>query len=861
MAHSTTKIATAFVEIKPDTRNFESSLDAQVTKSASGLGKKFAQLFGAAAFGAGLRKAINDASDLNETVTKTEQIFGDAAKQIEATGETAAKSMGMSKKAYLDSASSLKGLLDNMGLAQDESTAWSQKMVQLGSDLASFFNTEPADAVYAISAALRGESEPLRRYNVQLSEVTLKAKAMELGLYSGKGALDLHAKAQAALALIMEQTTAAQGDFARTADGVANSQRIAKAEMENASASAGQNFLPVYQKVVETVGFLAKGFGALPGPVQTVLIAFVGLVALSGPLGGVVDTVKSLTNAIQEMAISGPQALAIMAGLAIAAGAAYLILRNRVDQAEVRAKKFYETVSEGVQTIDLQRLAFLSAAEAADEYADAAYGEADKKLRETILENKDYVNILKTLGLTIDQVAVITRGGAEADEVMLQTREGILKQAREITGFQDLQGTSTEELTRAYQEHGVAITGTERKQIQQIQTMNDFISVLGDTNRAQFDSVEIARDRLAVGDLEAAMWLKSTGAYEDLNTAEKAHVEALLDEKAAAQETTGAQGDLNAAQEEGAKTTVKLKDRFDDAADAADGLRDAIDEVFGKKKSYNEAADALAASVDDLTTSFKENGKTLDGNTAKGRANRKAVQDQADAILDFTVALVENGASQEDAATMAKALVTQLEDQLVALGLTREEAEDYITTLGLTPESIDTAVSITNAESTKATLQTMLDQLGEIDEGAAAEIQTLIDKGMYNTAAKKIEELATAKQIKLSVHLVPGQAKITVRGDTTSMDGYNVKWKARGDIVDRPQVVGVGEDGVEAIIPLTKPREMAQLLSDPRVGGPISQAMGGGASGLAVYGDVNIGSREDLVEFERRINRMMWRGK
>lgn len=308
------KVAEAFVEIRAETTKAE----RDVRKKADSLGKTFAQIFGAAAFTAGMKKSIDAASDLNETVSKSKVIFGDAAKEMERLGDKAAKSMGLSKRAYLDAAAGLKGLLDNLGLAQDESTAWSRDLTQLGSDLASFFNTDPADAIDAIGAALRGESEPLRRYNVMLTDATVKAKAFELGLYSGKGAIEASAKAQATLALITEQTSAAQGDFARTADGAANAQRIAKAEMENSAASLGQNFLPVYERVVEVVGFLADKFAGLPSSVQVGVVALAAIVAFAGPIGKTVDLTRDLVKGFREM---GPNARNAAGSIAVLAAA------------------------------------------------------------------------------------------------------------------------------------------------------------------------------------------------------------------------------------------------------------------------------------------------------------------------------------------------------------------------------------------------------------------------------------------------------------------------------------------------------------------------------------------------------------
>ena len=47
-------------------------------------------------------------------------------------------------------------------------------LVQLASDMASFNNTSVDDALLALRSGLSGETEPLKRFGIALSEVRLK---------------------------------------------------------------------------------------------------------------------------------------------------------------------------------------------------------------------------------------------------------------------------------------------------------------------------------------------------------------------------------------------------------------------------------------------------------------------------------------------------------------------------------------------------------------------------------------------------------------------------------------------------------------------------------------------------------------
>jgi hypothetical protein len=195
--------------------------------------------------------AIGKASDLNETVSKSNVIFGSNAKSIERWAETMAQRFGQSKRDALDVASTFAGLFDTVGIAEDEAKEKAIKLTELGSDLASFFNTDVQQATEALRSGLAGESEPLRRFNIFLSETAVAAKATQLGMQKVNGQFTEGQKITARYAIILDQTNAAQGDFARTADGLANSQRIVNARLEDQQAILGQKLLPIQLQITK----------------------------------------------------------------------------------------------------------------------------------------------------------------------------------------------------------------------------------------------------------------------------------------------------------------------------------------------------------------------------------------------------------------------------------------------------------------------------------------------------------------------------------------------------------------------------------------------------------------------------------
>jgi hypothetical protein len=202
-------------------------------------------------FTKGLLPAIQAASDLQENTSKIEVIFGDAGRAVTDFAKTAARDIGQSQNQVLAAAGTFGTFGKAAGLAGDQLATFTNDFITLSADLASFNNTTPDEAINAIGAALRGEAEPLRRFGVLLNDATLKSAALELGIYSGSGALTAQQKILAAQKVIYEQTGDAQGDFERTSDGLANQQRILSAQFENVKTKIGELLLPVFSTLVK----------------------------------------------------------------------------------------------------------------------------------------------------------------------------------------------------------------------------------------------------------------------------------------------------------------------------------------------------------------------------------------------------------------------------------------------------------------------------------------------------------------------------------------------------------------------------------------------------------------------------------
>ena len=318
----------------------------------------------AVAFGAivtGGFKAAQAASDFNETVSKSGVIFGTASTAIKKFADTAASSLGLSKQAALDAAATMGIFGKSAGLAGDDLSNFSIEMVKLSGDLASFHNANPADVALALGAALRGEAEPIRKFGVLLNDAAVKAEAMKMGLYDGTGALSAQAKVLATQKLILQQTSDAQGDFARTSEGAANQQRILKAQVDNAKVAIGQAFLPALEAVLPILVKFATAIGNNTD-------AFLAVVAVIGTFSGAIVLAKGammlwkaasiITTAVNYALATSFTAVQVATGIGIiavvagvAAFSAYTIKMNKAREAADKLNGQLLTTGETINSL------------------------------------------------------------------------------------------------------------------------------------------------------------------------------------------------------------------------------------------------------------------------------------------------------------------------------------------------------------------------------------------------------------------------------------------------------------------------------------------------------------------------------
>lgn len=495
-----------------------------------------------------VRKSVDSFSELEDSTAAAAVIFGDSMDKIIAQSETAASTIGISKQQVIDAANTFGTYGKGAGLAGDALAKFSTDMTSLSADMASFKGKSPEEAIEAIGSALRGEAEPIRAFGVLLDDATLRAQAMKMGLIeTTKDALTPQQKVLAAQAEIIRQTSDAHGDFARTADSTANTQKTLAAESANLSAEIGQKLAPAIVEAQKAgIGFLRfvtdnqAAIMPLVATVGTLTLAVGGFLAVSKgieALKAARATVAGLGDAFQSMGTKAKIATASAGAIGIALAAAsvvYGVFAQKNAEAQGRVEDLTEALRADNGVIGentrataanaLQKAGALTLARqlglSLSDVVSASLGEADAMTRVQAAIQAASEGHKNVANATEEQIAKHDAAATAAAELQ-RILGGSNAEIKQAIDAEKMHADAVGESTTATQASAAAVSGGKI-------TFEEYTKAIKDTYNAQLQlrggerAVEAAID-------DAADAAKKNGKTLDINTKAGRDNQAALD--------------------------------------------------------------------------------------------------------------------------------------------------------------------------------------------------------------------------------------------------------------------------------------------------------------------------------------------
>lgn len=240
-----------------------SQATGDIEKSFASMAGKIVGTLAAAGIGAMLlnwgKAALETASDLAEVQNVVDTVFGDGARQIESWSKKAGQQFGLTELQAKKFTSTLGAMMKSSGLASNEIVTMSTDLAGLAADMASFYNLDFETAFEKIRSGISGETMPLKQLGINMSVANLEAFALAQGLNKTFSEMSQGEQTMLRYQYLMQATSDAQGDFAKTADGFANAQRRIQTALDSISAVAGTFILNTIEPLISGVArFLEK---------------------------------------------------------------------------------------------------------------------------------------------------------------------------------------------------------------------------------------------------------------------------------------------------------------------------------------------------------------------------------------------------------------------------------------------------------------------------------------------------------------------------------------------------------------------------------------------------------------------------
>lgn len=280
----------AIIELGMPTAAVEKAF-RRLQAKANAIGRGF-QNVGRMAIGAGativgaFTPAIMAASDMQETMSKFNTVFGGNAAEVKAWADSFAGDVGRSKRQIAEFMAGTQDLFVPLGFEPGAATEMSKQITMLSLDLASFNNMSDDATLRDLHAALTGSGEVMKKYGVIVSEAAVKQEMLNKGM-DPSAATDQQ-KVLARLAIIMRGTTAAQGDALTTAGSFANRMKALRGRVEDTAGAIGAAILPSVTRFVEkisaAIGIIENFATKNATLVATVFKAGVAIAAIGGIL-------------------------------------------------------------------------------------------------------------------------------------------------------------------------------------------------------------------------------------------------------------------------------------------------------------------------------------------------------------------------------------------------------------------------------------------------------------------------------------------------------------------------------------------------------------------------------------------------
>lgn len=254
-----------------------------------------------------LGKAVAKFNDFYEATDLFHNAMGNLSGEADTLISKMQGLLGVDPTKAMTYMATIQSLGTSFGLTSDKAYVLSKNLTQLAYDEGSYWNKDVAETFTAMSSAISGEIEPIRRLGVDLSQARLQQELLALGFNKQVSSLSQADKAVLRYIAIMKQTANVQGNLAQTIQSPANQIKILKAQLDMLAKSVGSLLYPALKAILPPLIAavqLIREFVEWVAKLMGVKVVFTDFTKSADSVGGIGDAMDDTADSTKKAAKS-----------------------------------------------------------------------------------------------------------------------------------------------------------------------------------------------------------------------------------------------------------------------------------------------------------------------------------------------------------------------------------------------------------------------------------------------------------------------------------------------------------------------------------------------------------------------------
>lgn len=250
-------------------------------------------------------------ADFEQAMGKMEVVFEENSKAIERWAENSLEDFGLARNTAIQMVGDFGALFKGMGISLHHTEEWSKTLVERTMDLANFYDTTIDETIRALETIVTGQTEPLRRFGINMTQATLQEYAYSKGIRKRIQDMTEAEKVQLRYNFVIEKTNIAVGTTARESDTATGQLNKLKESLKELALSFSEHILPVIIPVIDFINKLIEGFAGLSEGTKKFIVYGGLIIASIGPvltaLSGLIKLISNLSEGMKvaKTAIDG----------------------------------------------------------------------------------------------------------------------------------------------------------------------------------------------------------------------------------------------------------------------------------------------------------------------------------------------------------------------------------------------------------------------------------------------------------------------------------------------------------------------------------------------------------------------------